>query len=266
MYSIVFWADARKQKKLKTSLNVVLAEFQLCLDLVNLLVFKAGMFKSVCREVYLGVVQTELAYASKKASLQDHFDVKAVLHALKIFRWVFHSHRLALFVLDVVLVDDAEQLAAYAKFLIRRHDKNLRDGDPILGTLVILLERSPIGDQFVIHVDEKVVPIWVNVDKRCALNVELKQGLQMAIDLFEVRVLSGNLVYLEHFGCRLRTLTVKSDTTFRSVGTLKLVKNTERLLLGDLPAELVYELAKRFEFFGLLAHDLNELFAIKYKT
>lgn len=149
---VVIGVETRQQQKFEATLDVVLSQLELCLDFVDFLVLQRCMLDRVSVQKHLGIVQAELADASEEPRLQDHLYVQRVLHALKVFCWILHSHRLALFVLDVVLVDDVQQFAPDSKLLIRRKHKHLRDCDPGLGRLVVFLESCSIRNQFAVHV------------------------------------------------------------------------------------------------------------------
>jgi len=65
-------------------------------------------------------MQAELADAPEESSLQDHLYVQTVLHALEVLSRILNSHRLTLLVLDVMLVDDAQQFTPDAQLLVER--------------------------------------------------------------------------------------------------------------------------------------------------
>lgn len=106
MDHVVVGIETGQQQKFKASLDVVLSQLELCLDFVDLFVLQRSILKRVAVQTNLWVVKTKLANAPEKPRLQDHFHIQAILHALEVFCRVFHCHRLAFLVLDVMLVND----------------------------------------------------------------------------------------------------------------------------------------------------------------
>jgi hypothetical protein len=97
-----------------------------------------------------------------------------------------------------VLVDDAQQFAANTKFLVGRKHQYLGYGDACFGRLVELFEGGTVSDKLAVHVDQEVVPIRIHVDEGSALDVELKQGLQVVIRLPKQRIIRVHLVHPQH--------------------------------------------------------------------
>lgn len=108
MHCAVVWVETSKQKQFETALDVVFAQLELCLDFVDFLVFENCLFKRVQVKGDLWIVKSEFSDAPEEACLQNHFDVESVFHALKVLSGVLNRHYLALFVFDIVLVNDAE--------------------------------------------------------------------------------------------------------------------------------------------------------------
>lgn len=110
----IILVETSKQKQFEAALDVIFAQLELCLDFVDFFVFERRLFKRVQVKGDLWVVQSEFANTPKETGLKNHLYVQSVFHALKVLCWVFDGHHLALLVLYVVLVDNAEQLRANA--------------------------------------------------------------------------------------------------------------------------------------------------------
>ena len=75
------------------------------------------------------------------------------------------------------------------------------DGQRRLWHFMELIESGCVGYELVVHVDEEVVPEFVERDARGALDVELEDGLQMPIQMpREVHLLGFDAVDFEDFG------------------------------------------------------------------
>jgi hypothetical protein len=92
MHCVVIRADARQEKQFKATLDVVLSKFELRLDLIDFLVLQSCQLEGLRVKEKPLTMKAELANAAEKASLQNHLDVQAIFHALKVFSWVFYSH------------------------------------------------------------------------------------------------------------------------------------------------------------------------------
>ena len=97
-----------------------------------------------------------------------------------------------------MLVDDAQQFAANAKFLVGGKHQYLGYGDACFWRLVVLFEGGTVSDKFAIHVDKEVVPVRIHIDEGGPLDVELKQGLQVVVRLPKQRVVRVHLVHPQH--------------------------------------------------------------------
>lgn len=59
---------------------------------------------------------------------------------------------------------------------------------------MVLFKGCAVSDEFAIHVDKKVVPVRIHIDEWGALDVELKQGLQVIVSLSKQRIVCVDLV------------------------------------------------------------------------
>ena len=69
-----------------------------------------------------------------------------------------------------------------------------------LGHLLEFVEGCRVSHELVVHVDEEVVPEGIQGDETRTLDVELKNGLQMTIQVRKGHLLGFDPVYFEDFG------------------------------------------------------------------
>ena len=226
---------------------------------------KPAQLKRIQLQVSLAIGQSEASDRSEKAGLENHFDIESVLHSLKVICRVLHNHVEALLHAQVVVVDRLEECAADAKFLIRRQDEHLRDGQRRLWHFMEFIESGRVGYELVVHVNEEVVPEFVERDARGALDVELENGLQMPIQMLrEVYLLGFHSVDFEDFGdsgwitCFVFALLHFAFGPLNNHGSVEATEETVRLLDFNLAGELGDKFAERAEFLVLVTHNLNE--------
>ena len=110
--------QASDLEQFKAPLDVLLPQLEFRPDLVDLTMVQPAHLKRVRSKVLAWIGQPQAANRTEIAGTQDHLDIKSVLHPLKVVCWVLHDHCQALLDAQVVVVDDLEQSAPYAKLLV----------------------------------------------------------------------------------------------------------------------------------------------------
>ena len=115
------------------------------------------------------------------------------------------------------------------------------------------------------------MPEGVQWNERGTLDVELEDGLQVAVEVRECDLLGIDSVHFEDFGDRgwLRFSSLGLNFSFGPLGDHVCIECTEKtvwLLDFYLPGELRDEFAQRAELLILIANDLDESIAVSDQT
>ena len=109
-----------------------------------------------------------------------------------------------------------------------------------------------------VHVGDEVAPVRVIIDERYAINVELEEGLEPAINVFEVLGAADNLHHFKSLGSYL------ADCSLIVTRKLWLRENTHRSINGHIPFEVGYLLAWEFEIFlAFILKYFNKLISVR---
>ena len=76
-----------------------------------------------------------------------------------------------------MLVDFFDKSASYSVLLVWRKYKDLRYCDWSLWNFLELIKCGRVGDKLMVHVNQEVIPIFIDWYSRGTFNVELKKSL-----------------------------------------------------------------------------------------